>query len=294
MRALAALLLLGVLFVILGAAAGPADAKRLPYPPGFTIEASNGYSAFVFGIPAWKNHPATIAIFVTGKNDAAIYNAPATVTEGAIQAPLGTLGEIAVTFHPSGKAHTERPECGGKPVSVDSGYYEGTIDFHGEEGFTEIEATRTPGDLGFLINFSCTAASGGTGGPFEPGAKLNVSAHGSKLGPHLTVIKNRPKGRAHYGVEAAEVRDGVSIARFTNLIAPAPTFAYDPEVQTATIRPPAPFSGSAQFHRGAKPANRWTGDLTVDLPGRAGVALTGSGLRATLAHVHWEWNIGSK
>jgi len=71
---LAALLLLGVLFGILGAEAGPADAKRLPYPPGFTIEASNGYSAFVFGVPAWKSRPAAIAIFLTGRNKGALYS----------------------------------------------------------------------------------------------------------------------------------------------------------------------------------------------------------------------------
>ena len=74
-RPLAALLLLGVLFGILGAAARPADAKQLPHPPGFTIKASNGYSAFVLGVPAWKTHPATIAIFVTGKNNGAFYSA---------------------------------------------------------------------------------------------------------------------------------------------------------------------------------------------------------------------------
>jgi len=217
------------------------------------------------------------------------------VTEGAIQAPLGALGEIAVTFHPSGKAQKERPECGGKPYSVDSGYYEGTIDFHGEEDFTQFEATRVPGDLGFLANFSCPGVvSGGTSGPLEPGAKLDVNAHGSKLGPHLTVIKNGPKARAHYELEVAEERNGVSIARFANLIAPASTFNYDSKVRTATIKPPAPFSGSAKFRRGAEPTNRWTGNLTVDLPGRAGVTLTGSGLRSKLVHAHWEWDIGSK
>jgi len=284
-------LLLGGLLGVLGATAGAADAERLPYPPGFTIEASHGYSAFVLGIPAWKSHPSTLAIFVTGKNNGAFYSTPATVTEGSIQAPLGALGEITVTFHPSGEAKKERPECRGKPYSVDSGYYEGTIDFHGEEDFTHIEATRVPGDLGFLVNFSCPGAgSGGTRGPLEPGAKLDVNAQGSKLGPHLTIIKNQPKARAHFEVEIAEVRDNVSIARFANLIAPANAFSYDSRVRTATIQPPAPFSGSAKFHRAAKPRTRWTGNLTVDLPGRAGVALTGGGLQAKLAHAHWDWH----
>ncbi len=285
-----ALLLLGALLAIIGATAVPANAEQPPYPPGFKIEASNGYSIFVFGAPARKEHPSAIALFVTGKNGGAFYSAPATVTASSIQASLGALGEIAVTFHPSGQARTERSKCGGKPVSFDSGYYEGAIDFHGEEGFTGIDAARAPGDLGFLLDIVCPAISGGSGGAFIPGAELDIERPGSKLSPHLRVVKNRPKTRAHYEVGISEVSNGISIERFTGLIAPAGTFTYDPRVQTATLSPPAPFSGSAQFTRSAKPANRWTGDLAVDLPGRAGVTLTGGGLQAKLAHAHWDWH----
>jgi len=285
MGPLAVLLLLGTLL----ATTPTASAKGLPYPPGFTIEASNGYSMFVVAVEARRGHPPTIAIFVTGKNDGVFYSAPATVTEKSIQASLGSLGEIAVTFHPSEQARTERSKCGGKPASFDSGYYEGTIDFHGEEGFTEIGATRAPGDVGFLLNLVCPGISGGSGGPFMPGAELDVDAHDHKFGPHLMVVKNRPKARAHYEVGVSEISNGISIGRFAGLIASAGTFTYDPKVQTATLRPPAPFSGSAQFHRSAKLSNRWTGNLTVDLPGKAGVKLTGRDLKAKLAHAHWDW-----
>jgi hypothetical protein len=287
---LVGLLLLGILFGILGAAAGRADAKRPPYPPGFTIEASNGYSAFVFGVPAHKGNSPTIVILVTGKRDGVFYSAPATVTEKSVQASLGALGEIAVTFHPSGQARAERSDCGGKPFPFDSGYYEGTIVLHGEEGFTDIEATRAPGDLGFLLNIVCPGISGESGGPFMPGAELNIGANRSDLGPHLRVVKNRPNARAHYEVGVSEMSDGVSIERFAGLITPAGSFDYDPKVQTASVHPPAPFSGSAQFHHDAEPRNRWTGNLTVDLPGRAGVKLTGGGLQAKLVHAHWDWH----
>ncbi len=288
-KPLVALWLLGALLVVPGATAAPVTAKRLPYPPGFTIEASNGYSVFALGVPARKGNPPAIAIFVTGKDGGAFYSAPATVTETSFQAYLGDLGEIAVTFHPSGQGHTERSACGGEPVSFDSGYYEGTINFHGEEGFTGIEANKAPGDIGFLLDIVCSGISGGSGGLFMPGAELDIDARDRKLGPHMMVVKNRPNARAHYEVEVSEVKDGISIGRFAGLIAPADTFTYDPKVQTATIRPPAPFSGSARFRRGAKSRNRWAGNLTVDLPGRASVALTGGRLQAKLAHAHWDW-----
>jgi hypothetical protein len=55
-------------------------------------------------------------------------------------------------------------------------------------------------------------------------------------------------------------------------------------LRTAVLAPPAPFSGSATFYRFAKAANRWTGNLAIDFPGRARVPLVGSRFEATLVH----------
>lgn len=271
-------------------------ASPLPPPGGFKLKASNGYSIFVLGALAHQGRPAGIGVFVIGRHGGAIYSAPATVSETSIQADLGALGKIAVTFHPSDEERTVRSKCGGKPVSFDSGYYEGTIDFHGEQGYTKIEASKARGDLGLLLDILCPGSSGVSGGPFLPGAELDIEANGprpgphlNRLGPHLRVIKNRPSTRAHFEAGISERSNGVSIDRYAGLIASAHTFEYDPKVKTATVRPPAPFSGTAHFHRNAKPGNRWTGDLSVDLPGKPGVKLTGGHLRASLAHAHWQW-----
>lgn len=64
--------------------------------------------------------------------------------------------------------------------------------------------------------------------------------------------------------------------------AKAAAFDYDVPAGTATVSPPASFGGEATFHRGPGKATSWYGDLTVDLPGRANVPLTGSGARASL------------
>jgi hypothetical protein len=271
---------------------GPVGLRgALSPPPGaFTVKGSNGYSLLVFGARAYRGRPASVGIFVTGRNGGAIYSAPANVSETSIQANLGMLGEIAVTFHPSGQQRKVRSKCGRKPVSFDSGYYEGTIAFHGEQGYTSVDATKASGNLGFLIDLLCPGISGQTGGPFLPGAQLDAFADGSPDGPHLKVIKNRPSAPAHFEAGVSEVHEGVSIGRFVEEIESAGTFVFDPKVQTATVNPPAPFSGSARFRRAAKPANRWSGNLTVDLPGRPSVRLTGSGDRASLARALWDWH----
>lgn len=262
----------------------------LSAPGGFKVKGSNGYSLLVFGVPAHKGEPANVAIFALGKRDGVIYDAPATVTETSMQANFGALGEIAVTFHPSGRAKRVRPSCGGKSFAFDSGSYEGTIRFNGEEGFTSVEATSAKGDLGFLVDISCSGISGGSGGPFLPGAELNAYVGSSRQGAHVKVVKNRPSAAAHYEADVSEVHEGVSIGRFANAVEPAGTFVFDSKVQTATLHPSAPFSGTGRFNRAAPPANRWSGDLTVDLPGRAGVKLNGGGDHATLMHSHWDFH----
>jgi hypothetical protein len=119
-----------------------------------------------------------------------------------------------------------------------------------------------------------------------PGAELRI--RNPQLGPEFSVVKNRPNAPALFGVGVSEYHDGISIERFMTSLMPARTFRYDPRLQTATLRPLAPFAGMAQFDRRRKKASlRWRGDLTVDMPGRADVPLTGSKLRATLIHAGW-------
>jgi hypothetical protein len=284
-----------VLVLLLVAIAAPRPAHAAseqilkPPPPGaFLVKGSNGYSIFVAGFAARAGERAAAIIFVYGKRGSATYVAPAKVTETSIDADFGSLGKIAVVFQASGQPRTEHPECSDDSVTFDSGYYEGTIAFHGEEGFTEVDATQASGSIGFLLSALCPGI-GGSRGPFLPGAELKAALKGSRRDVHLKVVKNHRNARTHLEVDASEARNGISISRYTSIFAPPQAFEYDPLVRRAIIRPPAPFSGTAQFHRNAKPANRWTGNLMVDLPGRSNVKLTRRGMRTSLVHAHWDW-----
>lgn len=103
----------------------------------------------------------------------------------------------------------------------------------------------------------------------------------------LQANKNRPGARTRLEVETHEERRGIEISRSTTLWAGASAFEFDPSLRTATLAPPAPFSGSASFHRNAPVANRWSGNLTVDLPGRSNVPLAAAGVGATLVPACW-------
>ncbi len=200
----------------------------------------------------------------------------------SIVADLGALGQISVTFRPDGQILSQTPKCLGREISVVAGSYEGTIAFHGEEGYTEAEATSVPGDISPVLAMVCGFVTGGGGNPNRQGAELFVRNPG--LGSRFGVVKASPASPAQFFVEVSEYNGGISIDRFADLSMPPGSFRYGRNLQTASLRPPMPFSGTARFDRRKKANRRWSGDLTVDMPGLSAAPLTGRLLRASLVH----------
>lgn len=94
-------------------------------------------------------------------------------------------------------------------------------------------------------------------------------------------------------VFAREKRGKIWIERDIETVVGAGAFRYDPRLRVATVSPPAPFDGSATFRREAPRRNRWTGNLTVDMPGRADTPLAEPGFRLSLVHASWSKSRGS-
>lgn len=257
----------------------------LPIPGAFRLTGSNGYTLYVIGIGSREGHSGSALVFASAKGEGVSYRAPATVTETSIQADLGELGEISVIFQRTN--HATSVPCGKKTIRFDSGLYEGKIVFNGEEGYTSAEATSVPGNIDFFLADFCGGGVisetffGGGSSRRPPGAALFVRNPG--LGPELSVTKTRAGAAASIDAWTREFTNGISIERYATLRLPGGGFKYDRRLRTATLRPPAPFSGSAHFDLGKKAGQRWSGSLTVDLPGRAGLPLTGPSLRATLS-----------
>jgi hypothetical protein len=81
-----------------------------------------------------------------------------------------------------------------------------------------------------------------------------------------------------------ERRHGMRIQRLVAVAGPTRSFLFEDNLRTATVQPPAPFSGSASFERVARGRKTWTGDLSVSLPGRPGVSLAGPEFEPALLH----------
>jgi len=267
-----------------GASAVDSDLK---HAFAFRVEASNGYSITALAANERADGRGEVVMFVNRRNEGAIYVAPAVLTATSVEADLGALGEISLDVIPSGREKKIRSGCGGEPetTTIEPQRFRGNFEFHGEEGYTDA-VTEAPRDYTqFFLWLVCDGVGGGeTTGADLPGARLKLHAHSGPDRLELQANKNRPQARSRFGVEVREERGKMRIFRSTSLWAGAEAFQYDPLLRTATLDPPAPFSGEARFSRGATVADRWSGNLTVDLPGRSNVPLTRAGTRATLIH----------
>jgi hypothetical protein len=249
------------------------------------VKASNGYSVLVVASSERADGRGQVGLIVYGKHGSATYGAPATITGSRFEADFGALGRISLGVTPSGREKTLRSRCEGEPESFtyEPLVYGGSFEFHGEEGYTEVSTTAPREYARFFLGFLCGGSiSGETGGADLPGARLRLHARSGSSGLSLQVNKNRPRAQTRLEVETHEKHRGIAISRSRTLRVGSSAFDYDPLLRTATLAPPAPFSGHGTFHRGARSAGRWTGNLTVDLPGKSNVPLAGAGIGATL------------
>ncbi len=276
------IVVLAVLVAVLGAA-GPASAGTLPVPPGFQLKASNGYLLSVLGFRNPDTGQSALLVSLGSRRSSVIYSTRAAqVTETSIEADLGVLGRIDVEFVPSGEARPERSDCGGKPILFDSGHYAGQIEFEGEEGFSKAHATSAVGYGKLLLNLVCSESRPTEGiGGHSPGARL--TAHGKgRAGVEFSAFKNSPTRPVRFTASIEERRGRMEISRGVGVMASPGAFAFDVPAGVASVEPPAPFSGRAEYSRHAGGRSTWAGDLSVDFPGRPDVPLTGTGTRVSL------------
>ena len=253
-----------------------------PLPPGgFRLHASNGYGLTVVSFHKPNTERGEVLVLAHARGSAVLYFTRAIVTDTSIEADLGAVGKIDVDFVPSGRARMERSECGGRPVAVDSGRYMGTIDFQGEQGYSEAHATSARGDAKFTLSLVCGEVRSEGFGGHSPGALLKVRRPASaRIG--FEARKNSPSRVARFSASIDERRGPLAVTRAVAAEAGPVAFDYDVPGGTAMVAPPAPFDGTAFYRRAPGGRVTWHGNLSVDFPGRAGVRLTGAGTRAGL------------
>lgn len=253
----------------------------------FRLDGTHGYEVTVLANsrPYFKH--GEVLVLVTGRTSAVVYFAPAKVTTTEIEADLGPIGRITVAFQPEGEPERIRSSCSdGGSGKVQPGSWVGTVDLTGEEGFTHAEGTRLKSTVSPFLDLVCgsTISIGETTGQGIPGARLVARSATKKRSLFLQVNQNRPSGPVRVEASVEERRHGFFVSREVVHRYPGSAFDFDPELQTAALDPPSPFTGHATFNRDAKPHNQWTGNLLLDFPGRANVPMTGGRFKAALWH----------
>lgn len=265
-------------------------------PPSlhFQLPASNGYTFQV----KTQGSRTLVSLWRGGKvaKTSATYYAFGSAGPDTIDADLGAVGRIDVQFVPSGQTRTVtiRPpradsDClQPQRVTRELGTFTGTISFHGEDGYSTVEAVAAEGSVGPELTSRCRRHARH---PLHEGPQ-NVErvsieenaflfAHqpdtDATAGPTLLLVSTSSR-RARYFVDKIEVvRPGLSIERGARAIAPRSSFTYEGDLSSATLRPPSPFSGEATY---SQKLHQLSGNLTVSLPGIPAQPLTGRDFEA--------------
>jgi hypothetical protein len=275
--ALTALTLLAVVVSAAGADEPPGQGLK----GSFKLKGTHGYEINGLVGATGKGDAGLLILFVGKKGEEATYLVHGTVTKESVDFDLGPLGEIDAAVQPTGKMETLTSKCaGGEKQTIEGSEYVGTLAFHGEEGFTEAEATRTPLRLQPLTEIICPALTteGKEGGDGVPGAGLTIK---HQDGPSLKLAQNHPGARVSYNAHMKEKEGAVTVDRTVGGYLRGGAMTYASSLKTAHFKGAAPFSGSASYAKG-----HWRGNLTVDFPGHADVPLTGPGFKASIYAVH--------
>lgn len=253
----------------------------------FSAHGSNGYRLFFIG-----DTRGELTVIVENGPGEVTYELPAQVRDRRFEAHYGDVIDLSVRFHPTGP-RKPRPvrqlhgRCVGEKSVTRRGELVGTIAFHGERGYTEVDTThhRALGEHDFRL--VCRRPGGRAGGSnFEETPEQVVAERPEgaaetwfrALSGNPTLM---PSPRWSFEATRAELSGRVRIERKIALETETGATLSPPGVRPviAEIAPAAPFSGTAEFRREAG-ATSWTGSLGVEFPGLGVVPLTGEGFTA--------------
>jgi hypothetical protein len=278
-------------------AAAGSVARLQGFGTSFELQGTNGYAIWVSAYSRRRDGKGWISIAAGGKQGAAFYRAPARVrgeaardsTATSIEADLGKFGRVSLLLNRSGYEESFRFPCGGPRETFEPSTYEGTFEFEGEGGYTRAAATSIPfAPYLFVGSIDCHGSgSGESSGPGVPGARLKGLSFAHDRVLAFQVNKNSRRSRVFYSASVREQREGIYIHRTIEGTAGSGAFRFDPNLRSATLSPPSPFSGSATARRDRNSLLlSWQGNLKLAFPGHT-IPLAGSSVHVSLVHAHF-------
>lgn len=213
--------------------------------------------------------------------------------DGTIEGTAPGVGRVAVKFERTSATQIRnipQPGCqnDGKSAIL-RGYFRGTIEFHGEGGYTTVARSSARGEIDVGGKELCRRKKHRRqptkreerevaglkyflAGTKESGGDLTFSAFSTPGAPGLEPV-------TEYSASYAHERDGLTIIAATRVTDDEGTFSLIPKDGTPSevpLEPPAPFSGTGIFRLESPTTASWMGDISVEIPTLGRVALAGS------------------
>jgi hypothetical protein len=284
-------------------------------PLGFATPAAAATSQVVLpgGIAAevWlpKKNGFSFEIFTLGRkrvrliahrgSENVVYAAPGHVSSRRLHANFGRFGLVDLRFHPARRegSDSDHNACRGRDPIEQDGTYRGTIRFH-DAGVATLASHRAIGFFQRKFKTICEVPripsahhprrsdfeadllsarrqSGNRVVAFEA-VSLDL---GDQLGLELAIV----------GGELREDFDRVLVVRSALELANEGEIRFSkPGVrpETVAVSAPRPFAGQASYSESPTGPASWTGTLSVPLPGRGRIPLTGPGFQARVCRAH--------
>ncbi|HEX4732043.1 MAG TPA: hypothetical protein VH299_12295 [Solirubrobacterales bacterium] len=293
-----ALCALAILALPAGALAKPGF-YRVPASTGFdfTLHGSDDYKIDVVG--QGREVFVQAATTVGRRTEAAVdyrVHGRKVLSGSSIDVRLPGVARFKAEFVSKSVSEEKTTEdgCTGGQM-VEKGYFVGSLVFHGERGFTKVDAGRVPGTISRAPAQRCPRQSSFEEVPRPAGEESAGAESGERtvqliagerrrglslLGEHVettagglgstqSFLTVSVSGRSH-GLDTSHIliAFGESASSF-GVSAPGVS---PPD---ATLAPSSPFSGSATFQLKNSTKASWSGDLAVELPGLGTVPLAG-------------------
>jgi hypothetical protein len=220
-----------------------------------------------------------------GKRSATYITAIPKRSGNRIEAKIGRLGRIDVDFVRDSSRSLPALHCRGAGTR-EKGHFVGLIAFRGARGFTRVRRRVTAGTVTRRAADTCPDLGPSRGlledRPGIPRRLVYLLAGKRSFSEGVEAYRlNRGGGHAKKGsyfhAYSGSNEHGLYVLSSATVEVPSlapfvvPSSATPPE--EATLRPPAPFTGSATFRLLAPTRARWTGDLAARLPGLGVVRL---------------------
>ncbi|MGH2974360.1 MAG: hypothetical protein ACRDLL_05760 [Solirubrobacterales bacterium] len=259
---------------------------RFPAGNGYTISVG-GYEATAFiGASRSAGTPRDRSVSST-------YVARGKVTPTSLEADFGSFGHASLRFKPSSRVIQTKPQqhcIGPDHYTIRSGVYVGSVRFRGEGGYASASVKRikgkeiTPAQLRCFGSIaSILRELGYAPNPVKKRPKVTKLVAGWREAVSATTLEVSRKRDATRFFAATQHTEGqLAIYRTAYAKAPSAAFTANGPLSSASLTPPAPFSGSGSFQRGPQGSKLWTGSLSVSFPGASHIPLTGPQFKTQL------------